>query len=210
LSRIYTNTKSTLKMNVKVNFYVLCLAITGCGIDVKDDFPILQSFHAKGITLADGQTEEISGFLAPDAVTYIIVRHGEKDLTQQEDPHLTAEGQARAKKIAALVKDLPIYRVCYTSNMKRTLETAEPTIQQFHCLTEQFSKTAVLPFFMSSLEVHKGRCILIVANTNTIPMMLNVFKTGKHFDDIDEKEYDNIFVVTARNTSDATIRQLKY
>lgn len=202
-------------MNTKINnhlpIYFAIFALTSCGaIETKNELPQLKGFYEKGITLANGENEEIKGFLAPDAVTYIFVRHGEKDLTVKEDPPLTEEGRARAKKILNLVKDLPIYRVCYTNNMKRTEQTAEPTIQQFQCQTDKFSKTAVLPFFLSSLEAYKGKCVLVVGNTNTIPMMLNALKSNRHYDDIDEKEYDNIFIVTARSTDDATIRQLKY
>lgn len=190
--------------------YFVILTATSCAVENKNEIPKIQSFHSSGIVLENGQTENIQGFLAPDVVTYIFVRHGEKDLTVKEDPPLTAEGKARANKIAALVKDLPIYRVCYTNNMKRTLETADPTIKQFNCQTDQFSKTAVLPFFLSSLEAYKGKCILIVGNTNTIPMMLNALKPKKNYEDINEKEYDNIFIATARNTEDAVINQFKY
>src|SRR5690349_23891760 len=56
----------------------------------------------------------------------IIVRHAEKAATGGNDPDLTELGNARANVLAQMVKDSGVTAI-FTSELKRTIETAAPT-----------------------------------------------------------------------------------
>ena len=176
----------------------------------KEEKDRITRISSNQIQFLSGKSELIEGFGEQDVVTYIIVRHAEKDLNSGNDPSLTEEGKKRAESLLEIIKDFQIDKVCFTGNMKRTYETALPSLNYFKCGYESFSKNAVQTFFINTLEAYKGKRVLIIGNTNTIPMMLNTFSNHKKFEDIDENEYDNLFIVTARSTNDVMIQQFKY
>ena len=61
--------------------------------------------------------------------TIFFVRHAEK--AQGEDPDLTEAGRARAESLASLLKDTGISAI-YTSEVKRTQQTAAPLAKLLH------------------------------------------------------------------------------
>src|SRR4051794_12280912 len=63
---------------------------------------------------------------ADAAEVIFIVRHAERE-TGQGDDSLSAAGQARAEKLARILADEGINYI-FTSDRKRTIETASPTV----------------------------------------------------------------------------------
>src|SRR4051812_23445880 len=59
------------------------------------------------------------------ATTVVVVRHAEKQLDKGDDPSLTPAGQEHAKALAKLLDRQKIDAI-FTSDMKRTQETAAP------------------------------------------------------------------------------------
>lgn len=67
-----------------------------------------------------------SSFAQQPVTTFILVRHAEKDMTQSTpDPDLSAEGHARARRLALLFEKTEIAAV-YSTPFKRTRQTVEP------------------------------------------------------------------------------------
>src|SRR5205085_354526 len=76
----------------------------------------------------------LGGLLAPTAAgqsTIFIVRHAEKAQGGGDDPVLSEAGQARAESLANLLKDAGISAI-YTSEVKRTQQTAAPLARTLH------------------------------------------------------------------------------
>jgi len=61
----------------------------------------------------------------------VVVRRAEKAASDQKDPDLSPAGRARAEALARILKDSGI-RTIFTTEFKRTQETAAPTATSAH------------------------------------------------------------------------------
>lgn len=144
-------------------------------------------------TLAD---QILSIFLADQAsqqptTTVYLVRHAEKASDGSRDPALTSEGQARAGRLAELLANEDVSGV-YSTNFKRTRDTAQPVAEQFGLEVNIYS-----PFDLAaSLEMvarHAGKTILIVGHSNSTPAIVNFLLRQDQVEQLDESEYDKLF-----------------
>lgn len=110
-----------------------------------------------------------ASFRAPPATTFVIVRHAEKVADASQDPALTAEGTARAQRLATALATAPLVAV-YATAYRRTQQTAAPTAQA-HALpvTTYDAKTPAAEFSALLRRNHRGGHVLVVAHSNTAP-----------------------------------------
>ena len=143
--------------------------------------------------------------------TIILIRHGERVTPSASDPpggpHLNADGKDRAQTLVHVVGGSGI-KAIYTSSLIRTKETAEP-------LAERLQLEPVPPIDEAIdiknhiLSNHAGETVLVIGHTNTIPDVIDQF-AGGNMPDINDKEFDNLFVVTAFDSGKASVVKMKY
>lgn len=128
--------------------------------------------------------------------TIYFIRHAEK-ADESKDSDLSAEGKERAKQWAAFFADKNI-AVIYSTPYKRTMHTASPLSQQnkIDLLMYEASK----PDFTTILKKYKGKTILIVGHSNTIPDYINKLVHEKQYTDIDENEYNHLYTITVNGS----------
>ena len=73
----------------------------------------------------------VSASIASAQPVVVIVRHGEKVTNGGTDPDLSSAGRARADALARILKDSGITAI-FTTEFKRTQETAAPTATSAH------------------------------------------------------------------------------
>src|SRR5258707_1720645 len=73
----------------------------------------------------------VSVSMAAAQPVVVIVRHAEKAANGGNDPDLSSAGRARADALARILKDSSITAI-FTSEFKRTQETAAPTATSIH------------------------------------------------------------------------------
>jgi 2,3-bisphosphoglycerate-dependent phosphoglycerate mutase len=145
------------------------------------------------------------------ATTLILIRHGERNNPASGDPpggpSLNGDGKARAKLLVHVLGQTGI-KAIYTSNFIRTQEMAKPLTALLAPITSvklddpvQIKKHILLN--------HAGKTILVIGHSNTVPALINLF-TGGHLPDIDDPEFDNMFVLTSLNSGKAFVTRLKY
>jgi phosphohistidine phosphatase SixA len=133
-------------------------------------------------------------FVAAQDVVF-VVRHAERAdggmKKGMEDPPLSAEGQARATKLAAMLRSADIKHV-FASQFKRTQQTAQPL-----AAAEHLEVTAVpakdVNALVQQLLAAKGAS-LVVGHSDTVPEILKALG-AKDDVSISDNEYDNLFVV---------------
>lgn len=142
------------------------------------------------LLLAVGFTQSIR---ADDAILY-LVRHAEK--LEDSDPGLTAQGEARAAALAALLKDEAIIKV-YSTDYKRTRQTAAPTAQQKGVDVSLYDPRAFREFAakLKAEFLEKGKSMLVVGHSNTTPYLATLL-TGQEFPMLSEDQYDHLYKVT--------------
>jgi len=145
----------------------------------------------------------------PDtATTFILVRHAETS-GGGSNPVLSAAGQARAQELNRVLSRLNLAAV-YSTDFSRTKQTVQSTATA-HALSvityDPFSPDALLT---QTLNTFPKGIVLIVGHSNTIPALLNLMVGANTFPDLEESEYDNLFVAQVSSKGDATVIHMKY
>ena len=99
----------------------------------------------------------------------VIVRHAEKATNGGNDPDLSSAGQARANQLARILKDSGITAI-FTSEYKRTQETAAPTATLIH-VTPTVVAAKDIAALVARLHQLNGNA-LVVGHDDTIPKIV--------------------------------------
>lgn len=143
--------------------------------------------------------------------TIILVRHAEKNAAQAEmsgDPDLSPSGKDRAERLAKMAGK---YRpgAVFSSDTKRTRQTAEPTAKRRH-LEVQIYDPRKQADLVKQILASKTKRFLIVGHSNTIPALVNILINKDLFKDLDDNEYGTIYLVRIRDGKVKTAQVLAY
>src|SRR6266480_3413352 len=120
-----------------------------------------------------------------------VVRHGEKT-ANGNDPDLSPAGQQRAEALARILKDAEITAI-FTTEFKRTQETAAPTAKELH-VSPTVIPANQIPALVEKLRGLKGNC-LVVGHGNTIPDLFKALGIETPVK-IPENDYTDLLVIT--------------
>jgi phosphohistidine phosphatase SixA len=137
--------------------------------------------------------------------TIILLRHAERE-TLGTDPSLTAAGKKRAQLLARILRDAEITAV-FTSDARRTKETAAPLVEQMHLIPAELTGTNSAAHHANVLAVN-GETAVIIGHTNTVPPL--VAALGANSPEILENEFDRLFIVIRSMTGDVKLLALRY
>lgn len=151
--------------------------------------------------------------------TVFLIRHAERAEEPRQDPPLTEKGTARAQELARLLSAAGI-KAIYTSQFARTKLTAEPLAKQLGVtptalslklnpsnprqIAEESTKETV-----DKILSHGGGSVLVVGHSNSIPDVIKMLGADVT-PTIDEKKFDDLFVVTVYGKGKAKVAHLKY
>ena len=141
-------------------------------------------------TTGFSQTEEKT-----ESSTYYLIRHAEKDRSDpaNKNPDLSKKGRQRAMNWSRIFDQFKIDAV-YSTNYKRTLQTA-----RYVANAKKLNIKTYDPFkidFEQFLEETKGKNVLIVGHSNTIPDFANKLIGEENYVDIDDQNNANLYIVT--------------
>lgn len=128
----------------------------------------------------------------------VLVRHAEKAAEPAADPPLTVAGEARARALADALADAGVEAVV-ASQFRRTMETGAPLADRLGVEVETRPLTgdpaeAARTLALDLAVEYRGRTVLVVGHSNTIPTMVNAL-TGLSLVDLDDSDYDGLYVV---------------
>lgn len=127
--------------------------------------------------------------------TYYLIRHAEKVRSNPADknPDLSKKGRQRALNWSRIFDQFKIDAV-YSTNYKRTLHTA-----QYVANAKKLSIKIYDPFdfdYEQFLKVTKGKNVLIVGHSNTIPGFANKLIGEEIYTEIDDQNNANLYIIT--------------
>lgn len=139
--------------------------------------------------------------------TYYLIRHAEKDRTEtgNRDPELNTAGRERARKWAEVLKEVD-FDAIYSTNFKRTTQTAQPIAEQ--------NELEILNYDPRNLysdnfkKATAGNTVLVVGHSNTTPHLANAILGQKKYHDIDDKENGALFIVQVQPDGSASCQVL--
>lgn len=127
----------------------------------------------------------------PDA-SYYLVRHAEKVL-DVKNPPLTETGEKRAQDLAARLEAVNLDAI-YSSDYKRTLQTAQPTAAQKGLTIQTYNPRDLQA--IKDLLIEKDGHYLIVGHSNTTPPLAELFGMDPGEPIVEATEYDRLYVIT--------------
>ncbi len=143
--------------------------------------------------------------------TIVLVRHAEKAVVPptEPDPHLSSEGEERAKRLMKAVARKYKPHEIFATNYKRTRLTAEPTAKKRGKQVQTYdpSKHADL---VAQIMASKTDHYLIVGHSNTIPALANLLAKKELFRNLLEIEYGVYWVIRMKNGQLTKIEMFPY
>ncbi|MGI9202118.1 MAG: SixA phosphatase family protein [Woeseiaceae bacterium] len=138
-------------------------------------------------------------FESQATTTIIFVRHAEQTSHDEADPSLSDAGRAR---VAELTRQLAAADVVagvdaiYATSYKRSTETAEPLAQRLDLPISIYDAGDTETVLEEILKNHKGKIILVVGHSNTVPELIANLGASKKVPPIAQGEFDNIYVIS--------------
>ena len=134
----------------------------------------------------------VSVSMAPAQPVVVLVRHAEKAANAGKDPDLSSAGRARADALARILKDSDIMAI-FTSEFKRTQETAAPTATSVH-LTPTVVAAKDTAALVAKLHQLNGNA-LVVGHGDTIPSIIKALGINSPIN-IPDEDYSELLIVT--------------
>lgn len=147
------------------------------------------------------ESKKISG-----QTTIVLVRHAEKAEYPADNPGLTEDGERRARLLKELLWDKQVTAI-YTSRFRRTQETAAPLAEALGITPVALDEGEKIA--ESIVENNRGETILVVAHTNTIPVIIRNLGGGE-IEPIAETEFDKMFILAVDADNTARLIATKY
>ena len=130
---------------------------------------------------------------SPEKVVY-LVRHAEKCTEPADDPALTPTGTERAHALARTLQDVPLQAI-YSTPPHRTRDTVEPLASALGMVvTGTPIRQGFLEALADSILASDDLRILVSGHSNTTARLANLL-AGTDLPDLEETEYDRLFVV---------------
>jgi len=140
-------------------------------------------------------------FESQATTTVIFVRHAEKGALPANDPVLSEAGQRRAAELARQLVDADVIPgvgvdAVYSTSYRRSVETAKPVADALDLPVLMYDAADTEVIIDAMVREYKGKIILVVGHSNTVPEMIANMGASKNVPEIAEDEYDNIYIVT--------------
>jgi phosphohistidine phosphatase SixA len=141
-------------------------------------------------------------------VTVLLVRHADIDLSATPDnPPLNSAGEQRAKALVHVAGGAGIAAI-FTSSFLRTKETVAPLASRLQIQPREAPDAPILA--QQLLSGAAGPVVLVAGHSNTVPEIIAALGAASAAVTIGHREFDNLFVVTASQSGEASALHLKY
>ncbi|MDH4107522.1 MAG: histidine phosphatase family protein [Gammaproteobacteria bacterium] len=138
-------------------------------------------------------------FESQATTTIIFVRHAEKAAEPAEDPGLSDTGRRRVAELTRQLVDADVVAgidAVYSTPFRRSLETAKPLADALGLEIQRYDPSDNEAVLAEILKRYKGKIILVVAHSNTVPTLIADLGASKKVPPIAENEYDNIYIIS--------------
>ena len=140
----------------------------------------------------------------------LLVRHAERadggvppaGMAAPADPDLSAEGRARAERLAEMLASSGITRIV-VSEFRRTHQTAAPIAARLG-LTPERSSSKDVPGLVKQLATYKDEVVFIIGHNTTVPAVIAGLGGPKVV--IPDTDYANLFVFVPATGALTTLR----
>ena len=138
-------------------------------------------------------------FESQATTTIIFVRHAEQTSHDEQDPGLSEAGQRRVTELTRQLADADVVAgidAIYATPLRRSQETARPLADRLELPINSYDPADTETVLETILDNHKGKIILVVAHSNTVPELIANLGASKNVPAIAQGEFDNIYIIS--------------
>ena len=138
-------------------------------------------------------------FESQATTTIIFFRHAEQTSHDEVDPPLSEAGQRRVAELTRQLVDADVVAgidAIYSTPYIRSLETARPLADQLDLPINSYAADDTEEILDTILKNHKGKIILVIGHSNTIPVLIANLGASKKVPAIAQYEFDNIYIIS--------------
>lgn len=133
-------------------------------------------------------------------ITIILLRHAEKDLSDElndPDPELSPAGKERAQRLVRTIRKYKPQAI-YSSNFKRTRYTVTPLAERinapYRTMIQIYDHTK-LGELVNRMMASGTRSIVVAGHNSTTPALANLLIKQDKYKPLAENEYDKIWII---------------
>lgn len=142
----------------------------------------------------------LSWFFESQATTTIIFfRHAEQTSHEEKDPGLSEAGNRRVAELTRQLVDADVVAgidAIYSTTYRRSEDTVRPLAEALDLTIISYDAADTETVLGTILKDHKGKIILVVGHSNTVPVMIANLGASKKVPPIDKYEFDNLYIVS--------------
>jgi len=138
-------------------------------------------------------------FESQATTTIIFVRHAEQTSHEETDPSLNDAGKQRVAELTRQLVDADVVAgvdAIYSTPFKRSLETVQPIADALDLPINSYDAADTETVLETILKNHKGKIILVVGHSNTVPVLIANLGASKNVPPIAQSEFDNIYIIS--------------
>ncbi|MDA0313029.1 MAG: histidine phosphatase family protein [Gemmatimonadetes bacterium] len=135
---------------------------------------------------------QMDGMGQEETIVVYLVRHSERAEDGSNDPPISEAGWTRSRLLATMLADANLTQL-HSTDLKRTRSTGEPTAEAAGLAIDSYDPRD-LPGFAARLKTMPGQH-LVLGHSNTTPQLVAALG-GEPGPDIEEMEYDRLYIVT--------------
>ena len=139
--------------------------------------------------------------------TVVVVRHADK-IDNTDDAVLSPTGEAQAKRLAHVLKDVGISSI-YTTQFKRTIQTAAPLADLLKIKLSTYEQTNVDGVVKEIQQKYPKEVVMVVGHRSTVPKILKQFGATEPVA-LGSSEYDSLFILTLPPGQSPTLLHLRF
>ncbi len=153
----------------------------------------------------------LTAWLFPGGVraqsTIFVTRHEDRG-SAEPDPSLTAKGFCQAQALADLLADAHITHI-YTTNLRRTQQTAAPTAERSHVAPVVVAQEDLEGLIAKiRATARPGESTLVVGHRGTVPRIVKAL-SGQDIAPLGSSEYTRLIAVTLFPDGHASVVTLR-
>jgi broad specificity phosphatase PhoE len=146
--------------------------------------------------------------------TVVVIRHADKGPNAIADAPLSPPGEQRAVRLAQMFGDGEKFgrvKKLYVTETRRAQQTVAELAQRLGVKPEVVdSKSSSSQLARRVLRENRGGLALVVGHSNTVPEIVADMAGVDNVPQMDDEEFDTMYIVTVPTIGRASVLRLKY
>jgi len=138
-------------------------------------------------------------FESQATTTVIFVRYADLMEEGEFNPGLSAAGDRRTEELVRVLGDVDVVAgldTIFATESRRTRETIGPLVEHLNIDVHPMDPVNVKETAERILREFKGKIVLVVAEPDAIPPLIEEFHGSKKLPPMGASEHDNLYIVT--------------